>query len=35
MSFKNGKRVCELKDSGKYYRDAIQNVSYAPPGGGL
>lgn len=37
MSYKNGKRVCELKDSGKYYRKAIQNakLNYAPPVGGL
>jgi beta-glucosidase/6-phospho-beta-glucosidase/beta-galactosidase len=26
MSYKNGKRVCELKDSGEYYRKAIQNT---------
>ena len=25
ISFKNGKRVCLLKDSGKYYRQAIEN----------
>ena len=24
--YKNGKRVCLLKDSGKYYRDTIQNA---------
>jgi beta-glucosidase/6-phospho-beta-glucosidase/beta-galactosidase len=27
MSFKNGKCVCELKDSGEYYRKAIQNAN--------
>jgi len=26
MSYKNGKRVCLLKDSGEYYRDAIENA---------
>jgi beta-glucosidase/6-phospho-beta-glucosidase/beta-galactosidase len=35
MSYKNGKRICELKDSGEYYREAIQNAIYAPLVGGL
>jgi beta-glucosidase len=26
MSYKKGKRICQLKDSGKYYRDAIENA---------
>ena len=26
MSYKNGKRVCLLKDSGEYYKDAIKNA---------
>jgi len=26
MSYKNKERVCQLKDSGKYYRDAIENA---------
>ena len=25
MTYKNGKRVCFLKDSGEYYKEAIQN----------
>ena len=35
MSYKNGKRICELKDSGEYYREAIKNAIYAPLVGGL
>ncbi len=36
MSYKNGKRICELKDSGEYYREAIKNAkNYAPLVGGL
>jgi hypothetical protein len=26
MSYKNKERVCQLKDSGEYYRDAIENA---------
>jgi len=26
MSYKNGKRICLLKDSGEYYRKAIENA---------
>jgi beta-glucosidase len=26
MSYKKGKRVCLLKDSGEYYREAIENA---------
>ena len=26
MSYKNRKRVCLLKDSGEYYKDAIKNA---------
>jgi beta-glucosidase len=26
MSYKKGKRVCELKDSGEHYREAIENA---------
>ena len=25
MSYKKGKRICLLKDSGEYYREAIEN----------
>jgi beta-glucosidase len=27
MSYKSGKRVCELKDSGEHYREAIENAN--------
>jgi len=27
ISYKNGKRVCLLKDSGEYYRHAIQDAN--------
>ncbi len=26
MSYKKGKRICQLKDSGGHYREAIKNV---------
>ena len=27
MTYKNGKRVCELKDSGEHYKEAIENAN--------
>ena len=27
MTYKNGKRVCELKDSGEHYKEAIQKAN--------